>query len=178
MNIAGVTNNVLAKLPRMKTMHHDVRGQRATHTAHPPILDDGNTLFDILQRFMVTSTGDEFLKYDNQRADRILIFGTGRCLNFLHNSDNWFMDRTFLTVPPQFAQLYTLQGLSHSRHIVKVCGLLQNKRLNTYKEFLMQIRNLKFRAVYDGRIRSSLLHSSSEGLFVSFVQKCLQTCTR
>ena len=120
MNIAGVTNNVLAKLPRMKTMHRDVRRQHATHTTHPPILDDGNTLFDILQRFTVTSTGDEFLKYDNQRADRILIFGTGRCLNFLQNSDNWFMDRTFLTVPPQFAQLYTLQGLSHSRHIVKV----------------------------------------------------------
>ena len=76
VNIAGVTNNVLAKLPRMKTMHRDVRRQSATHAAHPPILDDGNTLFDIPQRFMVTSTGGEFLKYDNQRADRILIFGT------------------------------------------------------------------------------------------------------
>ena len=69
VNIAGVTNNVLAKLPRMETMRCDVRRQRATHVAHPPILDNGNTLFDIPQRFTVTSTGDEFLKYHNQRAE-------------------------------------------------------------------------------------------------------------
>ena len=126
----------------METMRRDVRRQRATHAAYSPISDDGDTLFDISQRFTVTSTGDEFLKYDNQRAERILIFGTGRSLNFLQNSDNWFMDRTFLTVPAQFAQLYTVHGLSHSTHIVGAYGLLPNKRLDTYNEFLTQIRNL------------------------------------
>ena len=94
-------------------MHRDVRRQCTTHAAYLPISEDGDTLFDIPQRFTVTSTGDDFLKYNNQRADRILIFGTGRRLNFLQNSDNWFMDGTFLTVPPQFAQLYTVHGLSH-----------------------------------------------------------------
>ena len=91
-NIAGVTDDVLAKLPRMETMRRGVRKQRGTHAAYPPIPDDGDTLFAIPQRFTVTSSGDELLKYDNQRADRILIFGTG--------SDNWFMDGTFSTVPP------------------------------------------------------------------------------
>ena len=94
-------------------MRCDVKIQCTTDAAYPPIPEDGDTLFDIPQRFTVTSTGDDFLKYNNQRADRILIFGTGRCLNFLQNSDNWFMDGTFLTVPPQFAQLYTVHGLSH-----------------------------------------------------------------
>ena len=141
-NIAGVTNNILAKLPRMETMRRDVRRQRATHAACPPIPDDGNTLFDIPQRFTVTSTEDEFLKYDDQRVDRNLIFGTGRSLNILQNSDNWFMDWTFLTAPPQFAQLYTVRGLSHGRHIVGANGLLPNKRLDTCNEFLTQIRNL------------------------------------
>ena len=74
-NIAGVTGNVLARLPRMETMRHDVRRERATPAAYPPILGDGDTLFDIL-RFTVTSTGNEFLKYDNQTADRMLILGT------------------------------------------------------------------------------------------------------
>ena len=94
-------------------MRRDVRRQCTTDAAYPPIPEDGDTLFDVPQRFTVTSTGDDFLKYNNQRADRILIFGTGRRLNFLQNSDNWFMDGTFLTVPPQFAQLYTVHGLSH-----------------------------------------------------------------
>ena len=69
MNIDGVTNNVLAKLLRMETMGRDVSRQRATHAAQPPISDNGNALFDIAQSFTVTSTGDEFLKCDNQRAD-------------------------------------------------------------------------------------------------------------
>ena len=92
MNIAGVTDNVLAKLPRMETMRRDVRRQPATHAAYPPISADSDTLFGIPQRFTITSTGNEFLKYDNQRADRILISVTGRSLNFLQNSENWFMD--------------------------------------------------------------------------------------
>ena len=52
------------------------------------------------------------------------------------------MDRTFLTVPPQFAQLYTDHGLSHGRYIVGAYGMLPNKRLDTYNEFLTQITNL------------------------------------
>ena len=133
MNIAGVTDNVLAKLPRMETMRRNVRIQLATHIAHPPVPDDGDTLFDIPQRFTVTSTGDEFLKYYNQRAEKI--FGTGRSLNFLQNSDNWFMDETLLIVPPQFAQLYTVHGLSHVRHIAGAYGLLQIKGWNLQRIF-------------------------------------------
>ena len=64
-NIAGLIDNVLAKLPRIETMRRDVRRQCATHTAYPPIPENDDTLFDIPQRFTVTSTGDEFLKYDN-----------------------------------------------------------------------------------------------------------------
>ena len=93
-NIADVTDNVLAKLPRMENLRRDVRRHRATHAAYPPIPDDSDTLFDIRQGFTVTSTGDEFLKYDNQRTDKILIFGTERSLNFMQNSNNWFMNCT------------------------------------------------------------------------------------
>ena len=60
VNIAGVTDNVLAKLLRMETMRRDVRRQIATHAAYPPIPNDGDTLFDIPQRFTVTSTETSF----------------------------------------------------------------------------------------------------------------------
>ena len=141
-NIVGITDNDLPKLPKMETMHRDVRRQRAAHAAYSPVPDDNDTSFGISQRSTVTSTGDEFVKYDNQTTDRIFIFGTGRSLNFLQNSDNMCMDGTFLTVPPQFAQLFTVNGLSHGRHIVGAYGLLPNKRLDTYNEFLTQISNL------------------------------------
>ena len=59
-NIAGVTNNVFPKLPRMETMRREVRTQRVTHAAYLPIMDDGETLFDVPQRFTVTSSRDEF----------------------------------------------------------------------------------------------------------------------
>ena len=48
MNIAGVTDNVLAKLPRMETMRRAVRRQSATYAAYPPIPDNDDTLFDYL----------------------------------------------------------------------------------------------------------------------------------
>ena len=48
---------------------------------------------------------------------------------------------TFLTVPPQFVQLYTVHGLSQGRHIVGAYGSLPNKRSETYIEFLTQIQN-------------------------------------
>ena len=47
-NIAGVTDNVLAKLPRMETMRRAVRRQSATYAAYPPIPDNDDTLFDYL----------------------------------------------------------------------------------------------------------------------------------
>ena len=52
------------------------------------------------------------------------------------------MDGTFLTVPPQLAQLYAVRGLSHGRLIVGTYRLLPNKRLGTYNKFLTQISNL------------------------------------
>ena len=52
------------------------------------------------------------------------------------------MDGTFLNVPPQFAQLYTVHELFHDRHIVGAYGLLPNKRLDSYNEFLKQLRTL------------------------------------
>ena len=59
-NIAGVTDNVLANLPRMETMRRDVIRQRATNAPYPSISDDDDTFFDIPQRFTVTSTEMSF----------------------------------------------------------------------------------------------------------------------
>ena len=76
------------------------------------------------------------------RHHRILIFGSTESLNFLESSAHWFMDGTFVTVPEQFAQLYTVHGLHRGRNVVGACGLLPNKRIETYIELLTQIQIL------------------------------------
>ena len=107
---------------------------------YSPIPD--NTIFEIADPFNVSSTGEPFVHYDNGRENRIIIFGTRGSLDFLQNSENWFMDGTFSTVPPQFPQLYTVHGLQQGRNVVGAYPLLTNKRLETYAELLTQIQIL------------------------------------
>ena len=69
----------------------------------------------------------------------MLIFATQASATFLSTCEHWFMDGTF-SVPPQFAQLYTVHGLKANRTIPCVYALLPNKREATYTEMCTQIR--------------------------------------
>ena len=139
-NIGGANEGTLAKLPKVDTMRRDIRRQRAAHGAYPPIPND--TAFIIPHPYTVTATVDRFLQFDNSRNNRLLIFGSRENLDFLQNCQHWFMDGTLSTVPPQYTQLYTVHGLNHGRNIIGAYGLLPNKRLDTYVEFLNEVRNL------------------------------------
>ena len=48
-------------------------GDSVPPTLHIHLFQTMAKLYLIPQRFTVTNTGDEFLKYDNHRAERILI---------------------------------------------------------------------------------------------------------
>ena len=50
------------------------------------------------------------------------------------------MNGTFST--PQFAQLYTVNGLSNGKNIVGAYSLLVNKRMEKYEELLSRIHLL------------------------------------
>ena len=89
------------------------------------------------------ANGELFLRFDNGDANaRILIFGATGPLRFLENADDQFMDGTFNVAPPQFAQLYTVHGLSNEHHVVGCYALLPNKQRNTNVEFLRQVQLL------------------------------------
>ena len=60
--IAGRSQSVFAKLPKMETMRRDVRRQRAVHSDYLQIHADDDRLFQIPQPYTVTSTGDLFLR--------------------------------------------------------------------------------------------------------------------
>ena len=52
------------------------------------------------------------------------------------------MDGTFTVAPPQFAQMYMIQGLSGDHHIIGCYALLPNKTRETYVELLQQVNHL------------------------------------
>ena len=78
-NIAVAGGALLVETPKMETIRRDVRRQRAVLTAHPPITDD--TLLQIPNPYDLTTTGEQFLQYDNGRHDRIIIFWSTESLN-------------------------------------------------------------------------------------------------
>ena len=107
--------------------------------------DRNDRNFVIPYEFTVVD-GDPFLRYDNQRDDRMVMFGSGESLEFLSQSDHWFMDGTFRIAPPQFAQLYTIHGLRGGRNVVGAYALLLDKRRDTYVEMLTELRHMTMNA--------------------------------
>ena len=87
-NIAGLQENVLARLPNIETIRRDVRRNRLNN--HPAVPDINDTQFAIPQNYTVDVLGQQFLVYDNGRPDRILLFGTDEGFRFLSNSQDWF----------------------------------------------------------------------------------------
>ena len=73
-NVAGANYDVLANIGKIDSVRRDVRRQRAAIMEYPPIPDD--TVFGIPAPFNVSSTGEQFIHYDNGREDRSIIFGT------------------------------------------------------------------------------------------------------
>ena len=68
VNIAGLRENVLARLPNIETVRRDVRRNRLNN--HPAVPDIYNTHFLIPQNYTVDVLGQQFLVYDNGRPDR------------------------------------------------------------------------------------------------------------
>ena len=96
-NIAGLQENVLARLPNIETIRRDVRRNRLNN--HPAVPDINDTQFAIPQNYTVDVLGQQFVVYDNGRPDRILLFGTDEGFRFLSNSQDWFLDGTFKSSP-------------------------------------------------------------------------------
>ena len=140
LKVEGLNEDTLARLPNVETIRRDVRRNR--NAIHPIVPDAQHKRFIIPPNYMVNALGQQFLIYDNQRQDRILLFSTPGSLRFLANADNWFMDGTLKSSPLQFTQLYTSHGLSAGMNIVGAYALLLDKRMMTYAEMLTQIQRL------------------------------------
>ena len=67
---------------------------------------------------------------------RILMFASDDSLELLQESESWFCDGTFKTVPKLFAQLYTVHAKHHGHIIPVLYALLPNKQEETYTRML------------------------------------------
>ena len=94
------------------------------------------------QPYTVTNAWERLMLYDNNREDRLLLFGTDRSIDHLAQCNLWFMDGTFKTSPLQFTQLYSIPGSLEGRNIACAYALLPDKRANTYIELLRQLQQL------------------------------------
>lgn len=70
-------------------------------------------LEDLVLPEILTTTGQKFLQYDNgpKEENRLIMFWTDASLEFLANSDVWFMDGTVRSGPALFDQIYTIHGM-------------------------------------------------------------------
>ena len=57
-----------------------------------------------------TTTGEEFLLFDDGDNNRIITFGTSQNLIDLANAETLCCDGTFYTCPSQFQQTYTIHA--------------------------------------------------------------------
>ena len=123
----------------MDAIRRGIRRKRADEVVYP--LMPENAMFDIPHPFDLTATGEQFLQYDNQRHDRMLIFGTIENLDFLQNSAHWFMDGNSQQSRHSLCNFIMCMVLITEDVIGAYC-LLANKRLDTYTEMLSQIQIL------------------------------------
>ena len=102
---ADVSCAAAVKLPTVDNMKRTIRNTRARkNVGHA--LPNSSLDLDIPEEFATTNKVDSFLIYDSGPTnDRILIFATQKNLDILVQSEHWYADGTFKTVPSIFGQL-------------------------------------------------------------------------
>lgn len=94
-------------------------------------------------QYQVTN-GEQFLWYDSQREDRILIFSSQGNPNYLQHCNHWSIDDACTTVSTKFVQLYTIHGPSVVKNVADGYYLLPSKQRKTaYINMLNEKRCLR-----------------------------------
>ena len=92
--------------------------------------------------YLITNDGRPFLAWDSGDASRILFFITPEKLTLLEQSQHWFIDGTFDTVPLIYSQLFTIHALTMGTVIVCGFALLPNKTQPTYLRLFQELHNM------------------------------------
>lgn len=116
---------------------------------------------------------------------KFMIFTTNQNLSYPSNSDTWFADGTFCTVPCIFYQLYTLHGLVNGHVIPLVYVLMTGKSSKSYKAMLRQLLLLEprllpnmitsdFEIAFNKAVVKVFPRVNIKGCFFSFLPMCME----
>jgi len=143
-NVSGQTSvPVIGQLPIIKSLSRTIQRTRVIKENAP--VNPSNTKDLIIPEiYKLTNKNEAFLAYDSGSSEsRILIFTTQYNLNMLQETDDWFGDGTFKSVPSIFSQLYTIHCYTRSLFIPLVYILMTSRTKEVYAEVLRQLLVLK-----------------------------------
>lgn len=137
---SSITSTVATHIPVHSSLKRTIQRIRQKSLPVSPL-----SLLDLVipDEFKITHNDELFLIYDSGPVEqRILLFSSPNFLKVLCNSENWFCDGTFSTVPLLFKQLFTVHALKEKLSIPLLFALLPGKSANIYKEVFNQILKL------------------------------------
>ncbi|XP_050516377.1 uncharacterized protein LOC126891239 [Diabrotica virgifera virgifera] len=143
--IDNLSQAAQASMPDQCALRKIVRRKRHEVLAPPPAPTSAVDLV-LPERYTTIDAhgeNEQFLLADNgPREDRILIFGRRSNLRYLQQAENVYVDGTFKSAPPLFAQVYIILASVYGGVIPILYGLLPNKRRQTYGEFFRMVKDV------------------------------------
>ena len=79
---------------------------------------------------------------ENVGNERVLIFGSDRCIRFLSTNQHWGADGTFYVVPNLFEQLWIVFGRLHKIFIPAIFVLMTNRTEESYQFVIQKLADL------------------------------------
>ena len=113
--------------------------QRQRRKVLPPIPKSLSELV-IETQWQTNSRGEQWLLVDRVNdGDRMIIFCTERCLQYLCNSSVWYGDGTFSVAPTFFYQLYTIHGVVMGQLLPLAYCILTRKTRDIYEQMFLAV---------------------------------------
>jgi len=127
-----ITQHAIAEthlFPSFPSLKSALYRHRKTTVPHLP-----NSLAEVKleEPWISTSDGQPFLLFQDDDADKMLVFATVEQLQVLQASDTVYMDGTFSACPNLWNQLYILHARRGSTTFPLVYALLPDRRTTTY----------------------------------------------
>ncbi len=137
--LVNLNNEVIQIMPKERSLSRAVQRERANELSN--IIP---TLPEIPERLWNNSRGECFYQRDSGYGDinRHVIFMSDFQKNVLKKAKTWIIDGTFKSVPNQFHQLVTIQGLYLGKFWPCIHALMVNKSEMAYNLLFEQIKTM------------------------------------
>lgn len=158
-----LTDIQISQLPSVPLLKQSIRRTRKLHNNFPNEPRDRTQISIPLQQRLTLNSQTFLLHDDINSSGRIIIFASQWMINLLGQSDHWFCDGTFKTVPDIYTQLYTIHVKIQERVVPAIYALLPDKQFTTYNQLVSLLR------IYNNRMNpKSILLDFEMGAIKAF----------